>query len=484
MGLRFSPARGASVLLSASSRGPTGAAATIAVGAVTALAAGSAPTVSNTGTSAAATFAFGIPRGADAGIKWLYASSTSMADPSSGNIRFNNATLSAVTAISVSATGSGSDVSDYVATWDDSTNTQKCNIIIREEASDTVAVFALSAVTDNGTWLQFTVTYVSGSLTLTAADPLYVVALLIGNAGAVTSVGIAAPAAGITVSGSPITSSGNMTLALADDLAAIEALAGTNTIYYRSAANTWTAVTIGSLLSFSAGTLNITDAELAALAGLTSAADKLPYFTGSGAAALADFSATARTLVDDASISAMLATLTARGQGKETIYIPAAAMKSRTTNGAIAGSVEQTTNKNMVVSLDFDTTTQQFAQFSVWLPKSWNLGTVTFQPSFSQLTTAAGGVVFGLAGVAVSTTDDLDVAFGTAQTSTTTAGTLNKEYQGPESAAITIAGTPAAGDRVMFQVNRTVADGSDTLAQNARLHGVRLFFTTNAATDT
>jgi hypothetical protein len=70
---------------------------------------------------------------------------------------------------------------------------------------------------------------------------------------------LAAPAAGITVSNGDGVS-GNPTLALADDLAALEALSGTNTIYYRSAANTWTAVTIGGHLSFSGGTLNVVTA--------------------------------------------------------------------------------------------------------------------------------------------------------------------------------------------------------------------------------
>lgn len=175
---------------------------------------------------------------------------------------------------------------------------------------------------------------------------------------------------------------------------------------------------------------------------------------------------------------------TGRKQGKETIWIPASAMIPRTTNGAGAGSAEMTTNKNMVKTLDFDTATQEFAQFEIAMPKSWNLGTLTFQPVWSHASTTTNfGVVWGLQVVARSDDDALDVAFGTEQTSTDTGGTTNDLYVGPESSAITVAGSPAAGDVVQFQIKRNVSDGSDTIAVDARLHGIRLYYTVNAADD-
>jgi len=170
--------------------------------------------------------------------------------------------------------------------------------------------------------------------------------------------------------------------------------------------------------------------------------------------------------------------------GKQALWIPATAMVARTTNGAASGTAEMTTNKNMFVTLDFDTSTQEFAQFSITMPSSWNESTVTFKPVWSHASTSTNfGVVFQLAAVAVSNDDAGDVAFGTAQTSTDTGGTTNDIYVGPESSAITVSGSPAAGDLVMFQIARVPANGSDTMAIDARLHGIVLYITTDALTD-
>ena len=63
------------------------------------------------------------------------------------------------------------------------------------------------------------------------------------------------------------------------------------------------------------------------------------------------------------------------------------------------------------------------------------------------LIAGAGTVSWNLKAVAVSDDDPIDVAYGTFQESEDTFILAEDEHIGPESAAITIAGTPAQGER-------------------------------------
>ena len=170
--------------------------------------------------------------------------------------------------------------------------------------------------------------------------------------------------------------------------------------------------------------------------------------------------------------------------GKETIFVPASAMYGSETNGADAQQVETTATRPDLKVLDFDPSTAEYAQFAIAMPKSWDLGTVTFQAWWSPSTTNTGNCIFGVQGVSCSDSDTADVAFGTAQEVTDAGiGTVEDVQVTGESSAITIAGSPADNDYTFFQVYRDAADGSDTFTGDARLLGIKLFFTTDAAND-
>jgi hypothetical protein len=172
--------------------------------------------------------------------------------------------------------------------------------------------------------------------------------------------------------------------------------------------------------------------------------------------------------------------------GRTAVYIAAGSMTPSASGGCAAlATIASAASQPDITTLDFDTTTQEYAQFAFAMPKSWNEGTVTFIPHWSHAATATNfGVVWDLQGVAVSDQDTIAVNFGTAQTSTDTGGTTNKLYIAPESAAITIAGTPQPEDMVFFRLSRVTGNGSDTMAIDARLHGITLYINTDKLIDT
>ena|SRR3990167_9729510 len=156
------------------------------------------------------------------------------------------------------------------------------------------------------------------------------------------------------------------------------------------------------------------------------------------------------------------------------IFIPAEAMNPTTTAGcASLAKIEAGTNDVDYWVLDFDTSTAESCFFTIRMPDNWDSTTVTFVfiwTNASGLTTET--VVFGIKGRAYADSDAIDQAYGTEVTTTDTWLAQNDIHLSPESSAVTLAGTPAAGQWCQFKITRKVA--SDDLTGDARLIGVRL----------
>jgi len=170
--------------------------------------------------------------------------------------------------------------------------------------------------------------------------------------------------------------------------------------------------------------------------------------------------------------------------GKQTIWIPASAMIPATTSGPLVSQVEETTNKHNYSTLDFDASADEYATFEIMMPKSWDEGTIEFYVVWSSTATGTTGIAFALQGVAVADGDDSDVAYGTAVLVTddniSNAGDV---LISAISAAVTIAGTPVAGELCQFRVYRDVSDANDDMTEDMQLRGVQILYNTNTLKD-
>jgi len=172
----------------------------------------------------------------------------------------------------------------------------------------------------------------------------------------------------------------------------------------------------------------------------------------------------------------------AKVAGTETIYVPAAAMYPNSTNGCADLEQVELSNGPELKCLDFDASSDENAQFTVCFPKSWNEGTVTFQAFWTVTGTNTGTVAWGLSGVCIADDASINTAFGTNVVATAKAfsGTSNDMTVSAVSGAVTIANA-AVDTQAYFQVMRDVS--ADSQSGDARLLGIKLFFTTDAAND-
>lgn len=161
---------------------------------------------------------------------------------------------------------------------------------------------------------------------------------------------------------------------------------------------------------------------------------------------------------------------------KRTFYVPASAMYPATTAGCAAlTQFESATNDVNIKVLDFDGagTSKESAEFGIQSPTYWDASTVTVQ--FIWYATAGSGTVnWEASAVAFSDDDALDAAYGTLQEVTDTLLATGDVHITAETSAITVAGTPTAGDWINFKISRDPAN--DTNTSDARLMGVRVRF--------
>ena len=162
---------------------------------VSAVSAGGTPTASATYTasSGALALAFGLvtgntgatgntgstgAAGSNAGLALTFSNSTSDADPGGGKLAFNNGTISSATVIFIDDNDdNGVDISTFVQSWDDVSNSTARGIVLvtKEGTASTYAMFKITgSVTNASGYSKVTVTHVVSNGTFSNDDGITV----------------------------------------------------------------------------------------------------------------------------------------------------------------------------------------------------------------------------------------------------------------------------------------------------------------------
>ena len=130
-----------------------------------------------------------------------------------------------------------------------------------------------------------------------------------------------------------------------------------------------------------------------------------------------------------------------------------------------------------IQTLDFVQAAQKYAEWTAYLPANYTAAaTITATFVWAANSASTNSVVWGCQARAYADSDAIDQAFGAAVEVTDANNNTNDVNISAATAAITIAGAPAAGQMVQFKVYR-LGSGADNLAATANLLQVIITYT-------
>lgn len=162
--------------------------------------------------------------------------------------------------------------------------------------------------------------------------------------------------------------------------------------------------------------------------------------------------------------------------GINKISINANEMIPCTTNGAVASKQEYGTNDIDIDILAFDSgATKERVQFTYEMPEDWDRSSIKVKFYWGNAAGASAGdkVEWAIKAGAISNSDPIDVALGTAVVITDTVIADGDLHITSTTSPLTVGGTPAIGDLIQFEVYRNT-DGLDDMAEDAWLIGVAI----------
>ena len=170
--------------------------------------------------------------------------------------------------------------------------------------------------------------------------------------------------------------------------------------------------------------------------------------------------------------------------GKETIWIPSASLFPSTTSGcATLAQVELTALNPELFVLDYDGTSGEVALCVIRFPKSWNLGALQFRVYWTSSATDTDGIVWRIMARSFNDSDAINTAFsGFVEITDNAQSVANDLYVSAFSSDLTP--DAAVADALTYiRVQRNPGHASDTMAEDGRLMGVEITFTTDALND-